>query len=106
MFNKGSIVTLKLVTGFFKDLVRKINGLSNVQLTQLTSGQFQYTDSELETSWTTVSDIMNVWSSQYFDRESQAYTTSYGSTTLNYMRYYTTKATELGTTTTIGEWRT
>ena len=106
MFSKGTVVISKILTDYFKSIYRKINGLSNVQLRQMTSGQFQYNSSYEDSGGVDrdiVSDIMNVWSSQYFDRESQSYTDSAGSETLNYMRWYITRADELSENTTTGE---
>lgn len=85
MFRKGSPVTIDTLTNFFKSIYQIINGLSNRQLSQMTSGQMAHYDST-NLVW---SDPINVWSTQYFDNRTSPVAN------VDYFRYYKDKLERL-----------
>lgn len=67
MLNNGTLITIPILTRLFKKMFRVINGLTAIELHSLTSGQFQRDGLHAEAAGTYRSDVMNVWSTQYFD---------------------------------------
>ena len=94
MFRKGSQITTTILTKFFKYIYKTINNLSNRQLSQLTSGQMVF-DVVDEDSVRVVSDMMNVWSTQYFDNRELNYYNNTALVQVDYFDYYKTKLERL-----------
>jgi len=94
MFRKGSQITTAILTKFFKYIYKTINNLSNRQLSQMTSGQMVF-DVVNDASVQVVSDMMNVWSTQYFDNRNLNYYNVTGSVEVDYFDYYTKKLARL-----------
>lgn len=67
MLNSGTNITQDKLKDFFLSLYRKINALTCVELNGLTSGQLQRDGQVLDYSENYRSDLMNVYSQQYFD---------------------------------------
>lgn len=88
MFRKGTEVTTSILTRFFQTIYRTINGLSNRQLNQMTSGQMIFDDTQ--DSVRIIADPLNVWSTQYFDNRLLIYNEAKG-TTIDIFQYYENK---------------
>ena len=80
MLDNGKIISKPVLTAFFQKIYRKINSLTSIELNSLTSGQFQRDGMVKDTPENYRSDVMNVWSTQYFD--------NYYIAEEDYLKYY------------------